>query len=143
METSEAIESFVDKDAYILMPGGIDFSDIDRKIVENTDNADTELRNAKAVYTYRGQVVGSAEVKLSDSYRKAQEKENGSDTDLSGKESDGSNNKNTSLKKLAPVVIGATVFVILLIFLVRWIFEMKRRKARRRREVRQKRGRHS
>lgn len=143
VETSEAIESFVDKDAYILMPGGIDFSDIDRKIVENTDNADTELRNAKAVYTYRGQVVGSAEVKLSDSYRKAQEKENGSDTDLSGKESDGSNNKNTSLKKLAPVVIGATVFVILLIFLVRWIFEMKRRKARRRREVRQKRGRHS
>lgn len=63
-ETSEYIESFVNNDAYVLLPAGITFSDLDCEITQEDENSTT----GTATYTYDGQNVGSAEVVLSEAY---------------------------------------------------------------------------
>lgn len=96
-ELPEDIESYSDTEAYVALPLGVEFTDLDLEIRERTETqeitaaedsaaelsaaAGTDIggdseentvgedsRLATVVYTYQGQLVGQAEVTLSDRY---------------------------------------------------------------------------
>lgn len=68
VEQSGEIAEFLEGDNYVVLPTGVTFADLDREITIDGGVADT----ATLTYTYQGTYVGSARVKLSESYRKEQ-----------------------------------------------------------------------
>lgn len=79
-EISEYIESFKDEDAYVVLPEGITFSQLECELIPTGDgtiveNVGAEERSGTAVYTYQGQEVGRAEVVLTEEFYKRGEEE--------------------------------------------------------------------
>ncbi|MBC5745022.1 D-alanyl-D-alanine carboxypeptidase [Lachnospiraceae bacterium MD308] len=64
---SENVKEAVPGDNYVILPKGAAFTDLDVEITPEEDLKD----RATLTYTYRGNYVGSANVKLSESYIKA------------------------------------------------------------------------
>lgn len=64
---SENVEEAVPGDNYVMLPKGAAFTDLDVEITPEEDLKD----RATLTYTYHGNYVGSANVKLSESYIKA------------------------------------------------------------------------
>lgn len=62
LETSEDIRNFNTEDAYVVLPDGIKFSQLEKNIVLT----ESGIRDGKVIYTYKGQAVGSAEATLTE-----------------------------------------------------------------------------
>lgn len=62
----EGVSSFKEQDPYVVLPAGIDLSVLDHKI----DITDKRSASGKLTYLYKGQNVGSVEVKLTADYIK-------------------------------------------------------------------------
>lgn len=63
-EKPEEIDSYADNDAYVLLPSGIEFADLEKQI----EITDEQSREGTVTYTYEGQNVGSADVVLTKEY---------------------------------------------------------------------------
>lgn len=132
---SEDIESFADNNAYVVLPEAVDFTNVDCEI----QLSDSDVNNADmatAVYTYQGNIVGKAEVKVSDIYKAKQsaavtEKEDSKKSTQTGASKD----EKISWKGYLPlIVMGGITVAILFVFLPIWLhLQRKRRKNRRRR----------
>ncbi len=132
---SEDIESFADSNAYIVLPEAVDFTNVDCEI-QLSDTDDNNADMATAVYTYRGNIVGKAEVKVSDSYKAKQgaavtEKKDSKKSTRTG----AAKGEEISWKGYLPlIVMGGITVAILFVFLPIWLhLQRKRRKNRRRR----------
>ena len=132
---SEDIESFADNNAYVVLPEAVDFTNVDCEI----QLSDSDVNNADiatAVYTYQGNIVGKAEVKVSDIYKAKQsaavtEKEDSKKSTQTGASKD----EKILWKGYLPlIVMGGITVAILFVFLPIWLnLQRKRRKNRRRR----------
>lgn len=132
---SEDIESFADSNAYIVLPEAVDFTNVDCEI----QLSDSDVNNADmatAVYTYQENIVGKAEVKVSDSYKAKQgaavtEKKDSKKSTWTG----AAKGEEISWKGYLPlIVMGGITVAILFVFLPIWLhLQRKRRKNRRRR----------
>lgn len=133
-QKSEDIESFADSDSYVVLPDTVDFSNVDCEIqAANGDSKNSDT--ATAVYTYQGNVVGKAEVKLSDTYKEKQSVDTNVKTSskkLFQKET--TKDGKVSWKSYLPlIVMGAVTVVILFVFLPIWLHIQRKRKQNRRR----------
>lgn len=132
---SEDIESFADNNAYVVLPEAVDFTNVDCEI----QLSDSDVNNADmatAAYTYQGNIVGKAEVKVSDIYKAKQsaavtEKEDSKKSTQTGASKD----EKILWKGYLPlIVMGGITVAILFVFLPIWLhLQRKRRKNRRRR----------
>lgn len=61
-ETSEDIKQFSDSQAYVVLPKGVEFSQLEKNIILTEDG----IRNGKIIYTYKKQNVGSADIVLTE-----------------------------------------------------------------------------
>lgn len=64
-ELPEQIESLVDEDAYVLLSEDVDLDAVECEV---TQSGDEESKEGNAIFTYEGQIVGNAEVTLSDAF---------------------------------------------------------------------------
>ena len=132
---SEDIDSFADSNAYVVLPEAVDFTNVDCEIqLSDSDGNNADM--ATAVYTYQGNIVGKAEVKVSDIYKEKQsaamtEKKTSKKSVWTKAAKDGE----TSWKGYLPlIVMGVITVAILFVFLPIWLhLQRKRRKNRRRR----------
>ena len=132
---SEDIDSFADSNAYVVLPEAVDFTNVDCEIqLPDSDGNNADM--ATAVYTYQGNIVGKAEVKVSDIYKTKQsaavtEKKTSKKSVWTEATKDGE----TSWKGYLPlIVMGVITVAILFVFLPIWLhLQRKRRKNRRRR----------
>lgn len=87
---SEDVKEAVPGDNYVVLPKGAAFTDLDMEIVPDKDLKD----RATLTYTYHGNYVGAANVKLSESYVKAHtENTEGSEKKESSGKKEGSEKK--------------------------------------------------
>lgn len=132
---SEDIESFADSNAYIVLPEAVDFTNVDCEI-QLSDTDDNNADMATAVYTYQGNIVGKAEVKVSDIYK---EKQSAAVTEKKDSkkpaQTEAAKDGEISWKGYLPlIVMGGITIAILFVFLPIWLhLQRKRRKNRRRR----------
>lgn len=132
-EKPEEIDSYAGNDAYVLLPSGIEFGDLEKQI----EITDEQNREGTVTYTYQGQNVGSADVVLTKEYVA---EATGQDYTLQvEKNSEGSNagaqaeEPSAVVKVAAGIGSAAIVFVILLAV---HIWQARRRKLIRRRRRR-------
>lgn len=64
---SDDVEEVLPGDNYVVVPKGITFADLDMELIPDTEYEDM----ATLTYTYSGNYVGCAKVKLSEAYRNA------------------------------------------------------------------------
>lgn len=119
----------VDKNAYVMLPTGITFDDLDCNVENPTDLGD---KTGEVTYTYQGQVVGEFEMTITDKYY----------NELHGieekKEDNKEEKKSNSVLSIVLKVFLIVVIIIVVLFLALLIFVtykraqiQKRRKARR------------
>lgn len=128
---AEGLKS-VDKNAYVMLPMGITFDDLDCS-VENPANLGDKTGNV--TYTYEGQVVGEFEMTITDEYYN---KLHGIETKKSDAEDEGDSAKGNSVLSIVLKVLLVVVVIIVVLFLALLGFAtyrraqiQKRRKARR------------
>lgn len=129
-ELSDQIESLVDEEAYVLLPEGVDFAEVECEIKEE-ENGDS--KNGSAIFTYEGQVIGIASVMLSDTFFKVDETVVGDS--LSKQESKDSISKTTKIIEkifVGIMLIVGIIAVIVVIICIRNYCILKARKKRRR-----------
>lgn len=129
-ELSDQIESLVDEEAYVLLPEGVDFAEVECEIKEE-ENGDS--KNGSAIFTYEGQVIGIASVMLSDTFFKVDETVAGDS--LSKQESKDSISKTTKIIEkifVGIMLIVGIIAVIVVIICIRNYCILKARKKRRR-----------
>lgn len=68
VEQNEDIVEFLEEENYVVLPKGVEFTDLDTEITIDGGVADT----GTLTYTYQGTYVGSARVRFSESYRQEQ-----------------------------------------------------------------------
>lgn len=131
---SEDIDSFADSNAYVVLPEAVDFTNVDCEIqLSDSDGNNADM--ATAVYTYQGNIVGKAEVKVSDIYKEKQsaavtEKKTSKKSVWTEAAKDGE----TSWKGYLPlIVMGVITVAILFVFLPIWLHLQRKRKKNRRR----------
>ena len=134
-EKPEEIDSYADNDAYVLLPAGIGFEDLDKEI----EITDEQNREGIVTYTYQGQNVGSADVVLAKDYVAEKtghdytlQAEKGSQVSGEGAQAD---EPSAAVKIAAGIGSAAIVFVILLAVHI-WQARRKKRLLRRRRRAR-------
>lgn len=120
-ETNGYIESFQDEDAYVVLPEGIEFSQLECEITANEDDSE---REGTVVYTYEGQKVGSAQVTLDTSYYKTTEMEFG---ERKGQEAAEEEEEEKGWPVTVIVIVIAAIGVL---FLAISYVQYRRRKAR-------------
>lgn len=140
--TVDAVEAqglkSVDKNAYVMLPTGITFEDLDCSVENPTDLGD---KTGEVSYSYEGQVVGEFEMTITDEYYNElhgiEEKQD--DVEDEGKSSKGNSILSIVLKVLLVVaIIVVVLFLALLGFATyRRAQIQKRRKARRMKHKRQ------
>ena len=137
LETSEDVgEVLTDEDGgYVVLPEGVEFADLKMEMVLDDAN------NGKATlyYTYEDTPVGSARVKLSESYLK----EHSIKIEIEDDEKNTEKKEGFVLsKKVKIIVIGVlSVILIICILLMRAIIIRNRRRRRRRKMMEQRRRR--
>lgn len=152
-ELPEEIESLTNEDAYVLLPKGVDFAEIECEIVqmeeseavqkeediETTAEAGLpETQNERlgtAVFTYEGQIVGTTEVVLRDEVSALSEKQEVSE-DVKTEEGLTEIIKNIFLTIIIVLVI--TVVIVAIIFIRNYrILQVRKRRRREQRRFRQ------
>ena len=133
LEQPKEIEQYTNDDAYIVVPNGVDLSQVECEITNVTGE------RGKAVFTVQGQNVGSTDVLLSDDYFQKQEEVQVSDSDNKDITAvTGEDAKEKSPVKKA-VLIGSAAAAVLVIAVggrivyVRYQRNKRRKQSRRRR----------
>ena len=119
-EKSENIEEFLTEDGqsepnYVMLPNGVDFTALDQKITQDTEDSSTGI----VTYSYDGHELGSAKVKLSKSYLKAHTDSTQDESKASGH--DNSKKQTKSGKHLSlgttkgKVILGLGILLVILI----------------------------
>ena len=126
----EGVRSFKDENAYIVLPAGIDLSMVKHEI----EITDKQSASGKVTYLYKGQNVGSAEVKLTADYIKEETGYN-IKPEMKASEEKGADKKETTKGMTAPVklLIGVGALIIVLFAVLFGLLkyrQIKRRKAR-------------
>lgn len=135
-EDSLDIESFQDPDAYVVLPEGVEFSDLKKECIPSEDSKD---KTGKVTYTYDGQNVGSAEVVFADKYW--QKLTGTEESKITVKDVKAAANDNKGIfknKKVLALIISA-VAAVAVIIVISFMLAVKRRRMRSRRRRRQKR----
>ncbi|MDY5845451.1 MAG: D-alanyl-D-alanine carboxypeptidase family protein [Bariatricus sp.] len=117
-EISEDIKS-VDDDAYVVLPSGVEFSDLEKEIVQDT----VDKKTGKVYYTYDGHMVGSSVITLSDKYIEANSPEEVVSDEKEVK-------KETGIWKLILIGIAVFIAVIVVLFILLYIAALRRKKKR-------------
>ena len=119
-EKSEDIETFLTEDGqsepnYVMLPNGVDFTALDQKITQDTEDSSTGI----VTYSYDGHELGTAKVKLSKSYLKAHTDSTQDESKSSGH--DNSKKQTKSGKHLSlgttkgKVILGLSILLVILI----------------------------
>lgn len=141
LESSEDIASFVNKEAYVVLPEAVEFSQLDKELVLTEDG----IRSGKIIYTYEGQNVGSARVILTeDGYQKLiggnAAKSDSKRIDNEGstpQDEEKSNNLSTKEDKTAEenqslkLVIAVSAVVLFVVIAVVAVLDARKRRKRR------------
>lgn len=128
------VKGTVEQDAYVVLPSGVEISQLEQKIVSSENN------EKRIVYTYQGQNVGSAEITME---KQVSEKNAVKEADKKKNEE----NPKTEKNWIPVVVIAAGVILVLgMVFFSVYVRYKKRQQRRRRiqkrrRAVRQNRSR--
>lgn len=132
-ETSDDFEN-IDQDAYVVLPNGVQFSDLQYEIVQDENNES----QGTVTYTYQGNPVGSTTVTLSSKYLKKDE------TPADNNAQKAANTEKQSILNKMPnwAKIVLVVLVALIIIVAIWMCALVRirkkkveRNRRRRREI--------
>lgn len=132
-ELPEAIESLTDESAYVLLPNGIQLTDVDCEVSQiGTD----EDRTGTAVFTYEGQIVGETEVTLSDTFFEEEVTADKMEASVNDEKKE-----TTFLQKVMKVLAVVLVLAVLLTGLIFYrnykiLQERKKRRRKRRSEKR-------
>ena len=136
-ETSEDVgEILEDKSGehcgYVVVPKGVKFSDLKMEMTVDKGNAG----EATLIYTYEGNVVGSAKAKVSEKYAKEHRVEIKGQEKKVKKSSDSSTGK--SLKEMLIIVILAVLLLFLILLFIAKLRQYRRKRERRRRRHRRR-----
>lgn len=142
-EESEEIASFDDKDAYVVLPEGVAYTDLEKEIVLTKQG----IRSGRILYTYKGDTVGNADITLTeDGYQKlsggdaaksdstkienegSTPEKSDSENQDKAKASEGSDQDNQTLKLVIAVSAAVIFAAILIIAVVEAVRKRKRRK---------------
>lgn len=126
-ETSQDVGEILEEEGggYVLLPKGVEFADLEMELVPDDANDGKATLN----YTYEGNLVGKARVKLSDQYiNEHKAKIEKLDTDADDR--DGQDRGMVEKIVLAGLCV---VWVVLVILFVRTILKRKRRRKQHRR----------
>lgn len=133
----EGLEA-VEESAYVMLPTGITFEQLDCSVENPTDLGD---KTGEVTYTYNGQVVGEFEMTITDEYYN---KLHGIEEKKADEEEDGKSSKGNSILSIVLKVLLVVVIIIVVLFLALLGFTtyrraqiQKRRKARRMKHKRQ------
>ena len=143
-EKSEDIETFLTEDGqsepnYVMLPNGVDFTALDQKITQDTEDSSTGI----VTYSYDGHELGTAKVKLSKSYLKAHTDSTQDESKSSGHEN--SKKQTRSGKHLSlgttkgKVILGLSILlVILIITFIATVFRIRKKSNKRKSNKRKK-----
>ena len=143
-EKSEDIETFLTEDGqsepnYVMLPNGVDFTALDQKITQDTEDSSTGI----VTYSYDGHELGTAKVKLSKSYLKAHTDSTQDESKSSGH--DNSKKQTKSGKHLSlgttkgKVILGLSILlVILIITFIATVFRIRKKSNKRKSNKRKK-----
>lgn len=142
-EESEEIASFDDKDAYVVLPEGVAYTDLEKEIVLTKQG----IRSGRILYTYKGDTVGNADITLTEAgYQKlsggdaaksdstkienegSTPEKSDSENQDKAKASEGSDQDNQTLKLVIAVSAAVIFAAILIIAVVEAVRKRKRRK---------------
>lgn len=134
---AEGLKS-VDENAYVMLPMGITFYDLECNVENPTDLGD---KTGEVTYTYNGQVVGEFEMTITDEYYNEL---HGIETKKSDAEDEGDSAKGNSVLSIVLKVLLVVVIIVAVLFLAMLCFVSyrraqirKRRKAKRMKHKRQ------
>ena len=130
-EKPEGIEAYTEMDSYVVLPTGIEFSDLDSKI----EITDAQKHTGTVTYTYQGQNVGSADVVLTRDYVTAQTQ--GTDGNVQVSEN---NTEKDTFPFLAKLFIGIAVAAVILFAVLFAVLKYRQIQRRRRRRARRRRA---
>lgn len=136
-EKPEGVRSFADADAYVLLPAGVDFQDLDQDVTVQDEGSGQGL----VTYSYEGQTVGSAEAVLDEDHGAGEDSAPGSQSGDDGQAGTAFTVENVVTAAGAAVLI--LLFLVLLIVILIKIRQARRRRTRRGAKKRGKRGRRS
>lgn len=140
-EKPENVQSFTDPDAYVLLPDGVEFSDLEQELTAEDPAAGT----AVVSYTYEGQAVGSADVTLTADYIQSlngvSEQQMGDEDKTGQQESAGNQADDSGLSMERMVMTGGAVLLGLMLVALIIVAVLKVRQMRRRHMRRMKRQR--
>lgn len=133
-EMSDDITQFLNEDGqsepnYVMLPNGVEFASLDQQITQDPDGGDT----GTVTYSYDGHELGSARVKLSDTYLKAHT-DNSLNTKGTAKKGKSTQSGKTSLLRTTKGKIILGLSILLLILIVAFIataIRIKRKQSRR------------
>lgn len=143
-EKSEDIETFLTEDGqsepnYVMLPNGVDFTALDQKITQDTEDSSTGI----VTYSYDGHELGTAKVNLSKSYLKAHTDSTQDESKSSGH--DNSKKQTKSGKHLSlgttkgKVILGLSILlVILIITFIATVFRIRKKSNKRKSNKRKK-----
>lgn len=127
LEKPEEINSFLDEESYVVLPKGMDVLEVDCTV--NAENG----MDGRAVYTYQGQTVGSADVTLNE--EELVEKNDTETTDENGEGAKSGDTdaveKKSSQKAMTVITVGVAALLLLICFGVYRSFKKWREKRRR------------
>lgn len=153
----EDIESYSDPEAYVVLPAGVEFSDLDLEIQESAETQENtamedsaaglstvagtgvsgageentvgeDSRLATVVYTYQGQQVGQAEVTLSDLYYE-KKAEAGNSTEQETADTAGDETETTSSDMSMGTALAIAAAIAVVAALILWGLVRRKRKA--------------
>lgn len=142
-EKSEDVERILESendgtsDGYVVLPNGVEFEDIDMKLVPDGGTS----KEATLEYHYQDQLVGTAKAVLSESYI---EEHAAKLQDVSGENGGDNKQKSSGIfsgkTKTEKIVTGAAVFILLalLAVFVRVVLVQKRRRKQKRKRKRKR-----
>lgn len=136
-ETSEDVGEILEDESgercgYVVVPKGVKFSDLKMEMKLDKGNAG----EATLIYTYEGNVVGSAKAKVSEKYAKEHRVEIKGQEKKVKKSSDSSTGK--SLKEMLIIVILAVLLLFLILLFIAKLRQYRRKRERRRRRYRRR-----
>lgn len=118
LEDSKEILNFKDENAYVVLPQGVEFSQLEKEIISEG------TVDGKVIYTYRGQSVGSADVTLRKDVKIKNSRQTGAEKETE---------KNTEKEKQVKVIVSTVVAVILLV-LILYVWQCRRHQKKRKKQ---------
>ena len=130
---TDKIGSFKDDAAYVVVPNGVSYADLDEEIVRDEGS---QKKEGTVFYTYEGQDVGRADIVISDSYYK--ELSGSKEVKLdkaAGKTDDTSADVQEGSKKIMIVIAGIVLAAVIIFIIVLAVMRHRKKVRLRRRQA--------